>query len=262
MDEARLLIGRPHDHSGIPGLIQKDVTRGLEARVRKNFLWSPRKSANAPRPSARATRRKLAREAADVLAWCPQLLPSSGVDLEQAALAATARDARACKESPCYSLSGIVLSLLVVFPRPEVGRSLAPYPAKNKCGARSCRAVREDRRTAASNLLATTSRKDGRGAAIETLTRTLFFGRGFSLRLAAWSGTINEFRARWRKPCRPSSRRTRRCWSGWGVRGKMTVEGGGGGGGLGGFLFFLFWGGWGGGCYAAAVPADPTFAKT
>jgi hypothetical protein len=75
--------------------------------------------------------------------------------------------------------------------------------------------------------------KNGRGATIEASTNPLF-GRGFSLRLAAWSSTIHEVELRRGRPVPPEFAAFKPLLSRWESAGKMYVD-----------------------CYAAGVTDDP-----
>jgi len=80
-------------------------------------------------------------------------------------------------------------------------------------------------------------RKDGRGTTIEASTNPLF-GRGFSLRLAAWSGTIHEFELHRGKPVPPEFAAFQPLLARWDSAGKMYVD-----------------------CYAAGVTSDPRVSE-
>ena len=80
-------------------------------------------------------------------------------------------------------------------------------------------------------------RKGGRGAAIEASINPLL-GNGFSLRLAAWSGTIHEFELRRGKPVPKDFEAFKPLLERWDSAGKMFVD-----------------------CYAAGVTADPRVSQ-
>lgn len=80
-------------------------------------------------------------------------------------------------------------------------------------------------------------RKGGKGAKIEISTNPLF-GRGFSLRLAAWSGTIHEFELHRGKPVPAEFEAFKPLLSRWDSAGKMYVD-----------------------CYAAGVTNDPKVSQ-
>jgi len=128
----------------------------------------------------------------------------------------------------------LVLSLLVVFPALLVAVISLRIRAKNRLRDTFLGAVRDDLRAGGFEPVGDDIfRKDGRGAAVELSTNPLF-GRGFSLRLAAWSGTLHEFELRSGKPVPSEFEAFKPLLRRWESAGKMYVD-----------------------CYAAGVTSDP-----
>jgi len=128
----------------------------------------------------------------------------------------------------------LVLGLLVVFPALIVAVIGFRIRAKNKLRDAFLGAVRDDLRNAGFEPVGDEIfRKEGRGATIAVSIIPLF-GRGFSLRLAAWSDTIHEFELRAGKPVAPEFEAFKPLLRRWESAGKMYVD-----------------------CYAAGVTRDP-----
>ena len=135
-------------------------------------------------------------------------------------------------------LAVLVLGLLVVFPGLVAAAVWLRIRAKNALRDRFLGAVRQDLRDAGFEPLGDDIfRREGRGATIEASTNPLF-GRGFSLRLAAWSGTIHEFELRRGKPVPAEFAAFKPLLDRWESAGKMYVD-----------------------CYAAGVTTDPRVSE-
>jgi hypothetical protein len=132
----------------------------------------------------------------------------------------------------------IVLGLLVVFPALVFAVVGFRIRTKNARLKEFLGAVREHLRDAGFEPLGDDIfRKGGRGATVEASTNPLF-GRGFSLRLAAWSGTIHELELRRGRPVPPEFEAFRPLLSRWDSAGKMFVD-----------------------CYAAGVTENPRVSE-
>ncbi|HZE98041.1 MAG TPA: hypothetical protein VE981_13510 [Planctomycetota bacterium] len=135
-------------------------------------------------------------------------------------------------------LAVIVLGLLVVLPGLLAAAIVLRIRAKNVLLDRFLWAIRDHLRGAGFEPVGDDIfRKGGRGATIEATTNPLF-GRGFSLRLAAWSGTIHEFELRRGKPVPPEFDAFKPLLARWESAGKMYVD-----------------------CYAAGVTNDPLVSE-
>ncbi|HLY12314.1 MAG TPA: hypothetical protein VKW04_23635, partial [Planctomycetota bacterium] len=132
----------------------------------------------------------------------------------------------------------IVLSLLVAFPGVVAAVVCLRLRAKGKLRAAYLDAVRDDLQAAGFEPVGDTIfRRDGRGTTVEVSTNPLF-GRGFTVRLAAWSGSIHEFELRRGRPVPPEFGAFKALLSRWESAGKMYLD-----------------------CYAAGVTDDPRVAS-
>lgn len=128
----------------------------------------------------------------------------------------------------------IVLGALVVFPGLVAAIVAVRIRVKNSRLRAFLREVREDLRGAGFEPMGDDIfRKNGRGATVEASTNPLF-GRGFTLRIAAWSSTLHEIELRRGKPVPPDFEAFSPLLSRWESAGKMYVD-----------------------CYAAGVTDDP-----
>jgi hypothetical protein len=131
-------------------------------------------------------------------------------------------------------VASIVLGLLVVFPGMIAALIWFRLRAKDRLRDGYLAAVREDLQAAGFEPVGDNIfRRGDRGATVEASTNPLF-GRGFSVRLAAWSGTIHEFELRRGKPVPPEFDAFRPLLTRWDSAGKMYVD-----------------------CYAAGITGDP-----
>ena len=127
-----------------------------------------------------------------------------------------------------------VLLVAVVLPALVVGAVWLRLRSKEKRRDAYLDAARDDLRAAGAEPLGDGYfRWNGRGGRIEASTNPLF-GRGFTVRLAAWSGTIHEFELRRGRPVAPEFEAFKPLLSRWESAGKMFTD-----------------------CYAAGVTDDP-----
>ena len=131
-------------------------------------------------------------------------------------------------------VAAIVLGLLVGFPGLVATAVWIRLRAKDRLLDRYLAAVGENLRAAGfepagGHIFS----RNGRGATVEASTNPLF-GRGFSVRLAAWSSTIHEFELRRGSPVPPEFDAFRPLLARWESAGKMYVD-----------------------CYAAGITDDP-----
>jgi hypothetical protein len=132
----------------------------------------------------------------------------------------------------------IVLGLLVVFPALVAAVVVLRIRFKKARLEEFLRAVRDDLRGAGFEPVGDDIFKiAGRGATIAASLNPLF-GRGFSLRLAAWSSTLHEFELRRGRPVPPEFEAFKPLLSRWDSAGKMYVD-----------------------CYAAGVTDDPRVSE-
>ena len=132
----------------------------------------------------------------------------------------------------------VVLGLLVVLPGLIAAAIFFRIRAKNKLLEKFLWAIRDHLRGAGFEPLGDDLfRKNGRGAKIEASTNPLF-GSGYSLRLAAWSGTIHEFELHRGKPVPAEFAAFKPLLDRWESAGKMFVD-----------------------CYAAGVTTDPRVSE-
>ncbi len=127
-----------------------------------------------------------------------------------------------------------VLLVLVVLPA-LIGAAIAlRLRAKGRRLEAYLAAVREDLRAAGAEPLGEGFfRWNGRGGKIEASTNPLF-GAGFTVRLAAWSGTIHEMELRRGRPVPAEFEAFKPLLQRWDSAGKMYID-----------------------CYAAGVTSDP-----
>ncbi|HLY75263.1 MAG TPA: hypothetical protein VKU80_14175 [Planctomycetota bacterium] len=128
----------------------------------------------------------------------------------------------------------IVLGLLVVFPGLLAAGIWLRIRVKDRRRDDYLAAVREDLRGAGFEPVGDQIfRRGDRGAMVEASTNPLF-GRGFSVRLAAWSTTIHEFELRRGRPVPPEFDAFKPLLTRWDSAGKMYID-----------------------CYAAGITEDP-----
>lgn len=132
----------------------------------------------------------------------------------------------------------IVLGLLVVLPGLIAAGIVLRIRAKKRLLDKFLWEIRDHLRGAGFEPVGDDIfRKGGRGATIEATVNPLL-GRGFSLRLAAWSGTIHEFELSAGKPVPAEFEAFKPLLARWDSAGKMYVD-----------------------CYAAGVTRDPAVSK-
>jgi len=191
MDEARLLLRRRHDIAEFQDLIKRTYhRRDKKARAGQELPLVHRGSRRTrrDRPQGRhegtgpGSRRR------------PRLAVHNLLPLGRRPGTGGARQVRqglpALQRNPLLMpLAAIVLSLLVVFPALMVAVLWLRIRAKNKLRDTFLWAVREDLRNGGFEPVGRRHLPEGRpGRGRSNSPRTLSSGRGFSLRLAAWSG--------------------------------------------------------------------------
>lgn len=132
-----------------------------------------------------------------------------------------------------------VLLVLVVLPALVAGIVWLRLRAKDRLRDAYLDAVRDDLNAAGVEPLGDgTFRCGGRAGKVEASTNPLF-GRGFTVRVAAWSDTIHDLELQRGKPVPPEFEKFKPLLERWDSAGKMVTE-----------------------CYAAGVTDDPRVSST